>query len=120
NPLEQRAQRKRRYQTLHETSDGAARPDVDRDDVEEEMAVDGRRVELDVVDADDFAAVNVDDLLIEEVALEKKDAVGGRERVPPGGVVDNAHRDAGGSQRLGGQHPLAVGGFDDQVRDAGG
>src|SRR2546426_3444379 len=60
------------------------------------------------------------DLLIEEVALEKKDAVGGRERVPPGGVVDNAHRDAGGSQRLGGQHPLAVGGFDDQVRDAGG
>src|SRR2546426_8413437 len=39
------------------------------------------------------------DLLIEEVALEKKDAVGGRERVPPGGVVDNAHRDAGGSQR---------------------
>ena len=36
------------------------------------MAVDRRRLELDVVDADDLAAVDVDDLLIEQVALEQQ------------------------------------------------
>ena len=65
-----------------EPADGAARADVDGDDVEQQVAVDRRRFELDVVDADDLAAVDVDDLLIEEVALEQQHAVGGDVALP--------------------------------------
>jgi hypothetical protein len=35
------------------------------------VAVDGRGVELDVVDADDLPPVDVDDLLIQQIALEE-------------------------------------------------
>ena len=82
NPLEQGAQRERRHDALREPADGAAGADVDRDDVEQQVAVDRRRLELDVVDPDHLAAVDVDDLLIEEVALEQQQAVGGRETLP--------------------------------------
>ena len=80
--LEQRAQRERRHDALRQPPDRAARADVDRDDVQEQVAVDRRRVELDVVDADDLAAVHVDDLLIEQVALQQQDAVGRRDSAP--------------------------------------
>ena len=73
-----------------EPADGAARADVHGDDVEHEVAVDRRRVELDVVDADDLAAVDVDDLLIEQVALEQQHAVGRRCTVPRRGVAGGA------------------------------
>ena len=52
-----------------------ARADVDRDDVQQHVAVDRRRFELDVVHTNDLAAVDVDDLLIEQIALEQQDAV---------------------------------------------
>ena len=65
-----------------EPADGAAGADVDGDDVEQQVAVDRRRLELDVVDADDLAAVDVDDLLVEQVALEQQHAVGRREALP--------------------------------------
>ena len=79
NPLEQRPQRERRHDALRQAADGAAGADVHRDDADQEVAVDRRRFELDVVDADDLAAVDVDDLLIEQVALEQQHAVGRRE-----------------------------------------
>ncbi len=75
NPLEQRPERERRDDALRETADGAARTHVDGDDVQQQVTVDGRRFELDVVDAHDLAAVDVDDLLVEEVALEQQHAV---------------------------------------------
>ena len=65
------------HEALRQAADGAAGADVDRDDAQDDVAVDRRRVELDVVDADDLASVDVDDLLIEQVALEEQDAVGG-------------------------------------------
>ena len=52
------------------------------DDVEQQVAVDRRRLELDVVDAHDLAAVDVDDLLIEQVALQQQHAVGRRRSAP--------------------------------------
>ena len=42
-------------------------------------------VEVDVVDADDLAAVNVDDLLVEEIALQQQQALGAGESGPVGG-----------------------------------
>ena len=57
-------------------ADGAADADVDGLDAQDGMRAtgldDGVNLKVDIVDADDFASVNVDDLLIEEIALEKK------------------------------------------------
>ena len=64
------------HDAFRQATDRAARADVHRDDVQQQVTVDRRRFELDVVDAHDLAAVDVDDLLIEEVALEQQDAVG--------------------------------------------
>ena len=82
NLLEQRAQRERRHDALAEAADRAAGADVHRDDVQHHVAVERRRVELDVVDADDLPAVDVDDLLVEEVALEQQHAVRRRVALP--------------------------------------
>ena len=118
--LEERAKRERRHDALRQTADGAARADVHGDDRERDVAVDGRRIELDVVDADDFAAVDVDDLLVEEVALEKQHAVGGSRALPRGRIGFRADRGAALLDRRRREHTLAVSGFDDQVCDAGG
>ena len=90
--LEQRPQRERRDDALAETADRAPGADVDGDDVESDVAVDRRRVELDVVDAHDLAAVDVDDLLIEEVALEQQQAVRRSVGLPCPASVDGADR----------------------------
>ena len=77
------------------------------------MAVDGRGVELDVVDADDLPPVDVDDLLVEQIALEEQDTVRGRVFLPGRAVVGGAD---GGPARLehrGREHALAVGCPDD-------
>ena len=80
--VQQGAQRKRRDETFGEPADGASGPDVHGHDGERDMAVERRRIELDVVDADDLAAVHIDDLLIEEVALQQQLAVGRDVRLP--------------------------------------
>ena len=87
NLFEQRAQRERRDDAFGQAADRAAGADVDREDVERDVAVDRRRIDLDVVDANDLAAVDVDDLLVEEVALEQQHAVGRRVALPAGGVA---------------------------------
>jgi hypothetical protein len=46
--------------------------DVHGDALEGDMAVERRRVDLDVVDPDHFPPVDVDNLLVEEVALEQE------------------------------------------------
>jgi len=104
---------------LRQPPDGTARPDVHREDVQQEVAVGRRRFELDVVDAHDLASVDVDDLLIEQIALQEQQAVGGGEALPLGHVGAGAHRGAGGRDGAGREHPLTVGGLDDQKRDAG-
>ena len=111
NPLEQRAQRERRHDALRQAADGAARADVDRDDVQQQVAVDRRRLELDVVDAHDLAAVDVDDLLVEQVALEQQHAVGRRVALPRDGVGRGADGRAArfdGVRRRAMRSPLGV------------
>ena len=87
--------------------------------LDQEVAVDRRRLELDVVDADDLAAVDVDDLLVEQIALEQQQAVGGREALPVRGLGCRADGRAGRGDGVGREHALAAGGLDDQERDAG-
>ncbi len=63
------------WQALEDAADGSAEADLDLGDAEAEGGgVVGRGFpdEVDVVDADDLVAVDVDDLLVEEVALEEE------------------------------------------------
>jgi hypothetical protein len=119
NALQERAQRERRNDALRQAADRPAGADIHRDDVQEEVVVDRRRLELDVVDADHLAPVNVDDLLVEQVALEEQHAVGRREFVPLRRIGRRPHRGASGLDRVVRHDPLAVGRANDQVRDAG-
>ena len=81
----------------------------------------GHGVELDVVDAHDLAAVDVDDLLIEEIALQEQHAVRRDVALPLGGVrvaaLTVALHDFTDADR---QHAFAVGCSHDQVDDARG
>ena len=66
-------------QAFEETADGTAHADLDLGDAEgESVGVVGLAVlpdEVDVVDADDLVAVDVDDLLVEQIAFEEEIAV---------------------------------------------
>ena len=116
--LEQRTKRERRDDAFGEAPDGAASADVDREQGERHVIVDGRRVELDVVHPDDFAAMDVDDLLIEEVALEQQHAVGHVVGLPARGVARGSNRRAARPDGLRTQHALADWRAHDEKRDA--
>ncbi len=59
----------RRNDALEQAADSAGQANVNLREAQLGVAVDARVGELDVVDADDFAAVGVDDLLVEQVFL---------------------------------------------------
>jgi len=59
-------------EALEKATDGAVNADVDLSDAELEVGVSAQFGEIDVVDADDFAAGGVDDLLIEKIFLDGK------------------------------------------------
>ena len=82
------------------------------------MAVDRVGQELDVVDAHDLAAVHVDDLLVQKVALQQQDAVKAGERKPPGCIVHAADGRAVRLDGLSGKHTIAFRGSNDEERDA--
>jgi hypothetical protein len=54
---------------LKETADGARDADIDLCDAEFDVFVGGKFGEVDIIDADDFAASSVDDLLVEKILL---------------------------------------------------
>ena len=120
NLLEQRAQREGGHDPLARAAGCAPRaPTSTATTSSSDVAVDRRRVELDVVDAHDLAAVDVDDLLVEEVALEQQHAVETRVNArQPDGIAVGAHARPEHLDRFGRQHALAVGRPDDQIRDA--
>ena len=116
--IEKRPQGEARDDAFRQPPDGAARANVDGDDVERDVAVDRRRIDLHVVDAHDLAAVDVDDLLVEEVALEQEEAVGRAVALPVGDIAGGAHAGAGGLDGGRWQHTFARRGADDQVGNA--
>ena len=63
-------------ESAEETADGAAGADIDGLNAQDGMRASGFDhgvdLKVDVVDADDLASMNVDDLLVEEIALEEE------------------------------------------------
>ena len=109
--------RERRDHPFGEPADGAAGADIDRDDVKCDMAVEQRRIELDVIDPDDLTAMHVDDLLIKQVALEQQHAVRRRRRRPRRPFCVGANRRGAGLERGCRQYPIAARGPNDQESD---
>jgi hypothetical protein len=76
NSLEQDVKCGARRQAAQEATDGAADADIDRlnaqDGVRAAGLCDGVDLEVHVVDANDLASVNVDDLLIEKISFEQE------------------------------------------------
>ena len=109
-------------EAAQKAADGAAGADIDRLNAQHGMRASGFDhgidVELDVVDADDLASVNVDDLLIEEIAFEEEQAFGAIRSGPIrgiGGGVDIGVNSGDGGE---GKYAVAGFGFDNERGDA--
>src|SRR6185369_1392569 len=71
-----------RNHALKQATNCASSSSIDVADLEREFAVDQINDEVDVVDANYFSSVNVDDLLIEEIAFEQEHSLRTGERSP--------------------------------------
>ena len=106
--------------TLKEATNGARESDVDLGDAEFEVAVGAGFGEVDVIDADHFAASGVDDLLVEEVFLDGEEGlvgVIGFEGALGDVEIDAAGND-GGDLIVAGDERLEASARDEEVRDA--
>ena len=63
----------RRSDSLQQTPDRATETDIHLRDPDIDSTIRRFRVQVDVVDADDFTSMDVNDLLIEQVALQKEE-----------------------------------------------
>ena len=71
-------------------------------------------MKFDIVDADDLASVNVDDLLIEEIAFEKEESFGAVGGGPVGGIGRGVNVGVDGGDGGEGKNAVAGFGFDDE------
>jgi hypothetical protein len=109
-------------ETAEKAADGAANADIDGLDAEDGVRVtgfgEGVDLQVDIVDADDFASVNIDDLLIEEVAFEKEQSFGAVGGGPVGGIGGCVNVAIDGGYGREGKNAVAGFGFDDVRGDA--
>lgn len=75
-------------------------------------------LKLDIVDADDFASVNVDYLLIEEIAIEQEQAFSAVGGGPFGGICGGVNIGVDGRDGGEGKNAVAGLGLDDERSDA--
>jgi hypothetical protein len=102
--------------SAQQATDRTTRPYVDRMNPQDGMFGVFLRIEfkVNVVDADDFPPVYVDDLLIEQVALEQEESLGSICRGPFPGSRRGAHSPLNRGNRRKGEHSIAGLGFDDE------
>ena len=81
-------------------------------------SIDGVDLEFDVVDADDLASVNVDDLLIEKISFEQEQAFGAVGGGPVRGIGGGVDVGVDGGDGGEGKNAVAGFGFDDERGDA--
>ena len=103
-----------RHHALQQPAHRAARADVDRADLQDEMSVAALFVDVDVVHAHDLAPMNVDDLLVEQVALQQEQPIrlGFNPFRSRRGRLHRAVYRHDGRKR---QQPVAVFGPDDEI-----
>ncbi len=109
-----------RSQALKKAADGAGKADVDLSDAKFDMIVGAEFGEVDVIDAHDFAACSIDDLLIEEILLDGEPAFV-RQVGVEGALVDgeiDAARGNLGDLIVTGNEGLKASARDKEMRDA--
>ena len=99
-------QRRCRNHALQQAPDRAARAHVHRANLEDDVVVAKFLVDVDVVDPHHLAAVDVDDLLVEQVALQQQHALAAAIGAPLGcgsrnsqAAIDQADRLDAGTRR---------------------
>ena len=114
---EKQMQRGCRNHALQQAADRAPRAHVHRAKLEHHVVVAKLLVDVNVVDPHNLASVDVNDLLVEQVALQQEHAftTGVRDPLRSGGSNPQAAIDQ--AERLGGQQTVAVAGFHHKARD---
>src|SRR5205807_10546669 len=83
-------------------------------------SIDGFRVQIDVVYPHDFAAMNIDDLLVQEIAFEEKEVIESRRLGPFGSWRGGAHLGVDTDlNHAGNQETITSGGLDYQPGNPG-
>ena len=78
----------------------------------------GVNLKVDVIDTDDFASIDVDDLLIEEIAFEQEQAFGAVGGRPIRGICGGVNIGIDGGDSGEGKNAVAGFGFDNEGGDA--
>src|ERR1019366_215619 len=102
---------------LQQPAHRSPRAHVHRANLEHNVVVPSLLVDVNVIDPHNLASVDVDDLLIEQVALQQEHAFTARERTPlrrgggnPQAAIDQA-------EQLSGQQTVAITGLHHEARD---
>jgi hypothetical protein len=108
-------------EAVEDAAGGSAEADFDFGDAEVVAGVvAGGPAEVDVVDADDFAAVDVDDLAVEEVLAEEDEVFVALEGSEGGIGAELEGAGRGPADVVGGDDFRTAAGFDDETGDAAG
>ena len=120
NSLQQQVQRCGRHHSLQQAADGPTRSHIHRSHFEHDMAVAPLFVDINIVDPHHLAPVNVDNLLIEQVALQQQHAFTAAEGTPVchrGGDPQSPVNQADGRNR---HQAIAVAGLHHKAGDQAG
>jgi hypothetical protein len=121
--LQPGGERTSRHHSLEQAADGAARARIDKGNAQVQaegrsrVAVEGQ---LDIVNADHLAAVHVDDLLVEQVALQQQHALAAGILGQIGGVGRGVHAAVDGAEQVAAYDAVSLRGADDEGGDVGG
>ena len=91
HPQQQRAQSRSRNHALQQPPNRAARANVHSSNLQLRTAKGGVLMKIDVIDAHNFAAINVNHLLIEQVAAKEQQAFRAVGQNPVSSDVGRAH-----------------------------
>src|SRR5208283_1759554 len=109
-------------ESAKKASNGATDSDIDGLNAEDGMSVScfdrGVDLKVDIIDPHDFASVNIDDLLIEEIAFEEEQAFGAVGGGPVRGIGGGVNVGVDGGDGGEGKNAVAGLGFNDERGDA--
>src|ERR1017187_6591771 len=108
NPLHHRPQRRRRNHSPQQPPHRPARAHIHRGQLQHDVVVPQLFVDIDVVHPHHLAAVHVNDLLIEQVALQQQHALAARIRSPIRSHAIGAHASVHRLDGLDRQQPFAL------------
>src|ERR1700740_681758 len=118
NLVQQEAKSAQRNDALEQAPYGASSADIDRKDFKEGAIATRFLLQIHIVDPDAFPAVHINDLLVEQIALEQEKAFSAIDGSPFRQRGRSPHTAIDHGNRLQREQPVAGLGLDDENRDA--